>query len=75
MTKTLSTHYLAVGVEQAAIVIIQGTKNFYFLDPPDLPVVVERLRAAGYREAPHYQLSRSDTDGVGARRSTGRQHG
>ncbi len=50
--------YLAVGVEQAAIVITQGTKNFYFLDPPDLPVVVERIRAAGYREAPHWYLTK-----------------
>jgi hypothetical protein len=36
--------------------IAQGTKNFYFLDPPDLPIVVERLRTAGYREAPHWYL-------------------
>jgi len=48
-------------VEQAAIVITQGTKNFYFLDPPDLPVVVERLRAAGYREAPHWYLTKRGT--------------
>ncbi len=45
-------------MEQAAIVITQGTKNFYFLDPPDLPVVVDRLRAAGYREAPHWYLTK-----------------
>ncbi len=45
-------------MEQASIVITQGTKNFYFLDPPDLPVVVERLRAAGYREAPHWYLTK-----------------
>ena len=38
--------------------ITQGTKNFYFLDPPDLPVVVDRLRAAGYREAPHWYLKK-----------------
>ena len=38
--------------------ITQGTKNFYFLDPPDLPVAVERLRAAGYREAPHWYLKK-----------------
>lgn len=62
MTETLSIRmYLAVGVEQAAIVITQGTKNFYFLDPPDLPVVVERLRAAGYREAPHWYLTKRGT--------------
>jgi hypothetical protein len=38
--------------------ITQGTKNFYFLDPPDLSVVVDRLRAAGYREAPHWYLTK-----------------
>ena len=45
-------------MKESAVVIIQGTKNFYFLDPPDLPVVVERLRAAGYREAPHWYLKK-----------------